>query len=250
MNARTFLAVVVAASLLGCEPQVKTPDKEKVAPPPVAKTPPPAETEKPVEVKRVPMGKNVEFENRSDKSRRVRIDAEVCFREGPLELLLCRKRSKEHEAVVAADIDARDVHKALLAAGAKAGSPVKYVPKFVPPTGSPIKITIEYAIDGKTVTVPAREWVRNAKTKKTLDSDWVFAGSLFYPNPEGQDKPPLYAANGGDIICVSNFDGAMLDLPIDSSKDNDDLQFEANTDRIPPLGTKVVVILEVVPEKK
>jgi hypothetical protein len=38
----------------------------------------------------------------------------------------------------------------------------------------------------------------------------------------------------------------MLDLPINSSKDNDDLQFEAYTDRIPPLETPVLVILEPV----
>ena len=43
----------------------------------------------------------------------------------------------------------------------------------------------------------------------------------------------------------------MLDLPIASSKENEDLVFEAWTERIPPLDTPVVVILEpVVPAKK
>src|SRR6476660_537168 len=73
--------------------------------------------------------------------RRVRIAAEVCFREGPLELFLCRKNTKEHESVVAADVDARDIHKALLAAGAKVGSPVKYVPKYEPAKGSKILVS-------------------------------------------------------------------------------------------------------------
>jgi hypothetical protein len=36
----------------------------------------------------------------------------------------------------------------------------------------------------------------------------------------------------------------LLDLPIDSSKNNADLNFEAHTERIPPLETKVTVILE------
>ena len=56
-------------------------------------------------------------------------------------------------------------------------------------------------------------------------------------------------ANGGDVICVSNFEDAMLDLPINSSKNNDELAFEAFTERIPPIGTPVTVILEPVLEK-
>ena len=36
------------------------------------------------------------------------------------------------------------------------------------------------------------------------------------------------------------------DLPIKSSKDNDDLQFEAYTERIPPLETPVEMVLEPV----
>jgi hypothetical protein len=78
--------------------------------------------------------------------------------------------------------------------------------------------------------------------------------SAAYPDPDDDEKnskkPKLYAANSGDVICLSNFATAMLDLPIQSSASNDDLQFDAHTDRIPPLGTKVMVILEPVAEKK
>jgi hypothetical protein len=180
----------------------------------------------------------------------VALRAEVVFREGPLELLMCRKFTKEHESVLNADVDGRDVHKTLIVCGAKPGSPVAYDPKFKPPTGPTIKVTLQYLKDGKPVTVPGREWVRNMQTKKVLDVDWVFAGSQFYADPDDPKRPPQYAANGGDLICVSNFESAMLDLPINSSKDNADLQFEANTPVIPPLGTKVLVILEPVPAKK
>ena len=78
----------------------------------------------------------------------------------------------------------------------------------------------------------------------------MFAGSHFFQDPDDPKKPPYYMANGGDMICVSNFASAMLDLPIDSSKDNADLNFEAWTERIPEKGTKVTVILEPVLEKK
>ena len=200
--------------------------------------------------KRIPAGKNVVLEIPADGPRRVRIAAEVCFREGPLELLMCRKFTKEHEAILAADIDARDVHKALLAAGAKAGSPVQFQPQYKAASGSRILVNVEYEKDGKTITIPARQWIRDAKTRKELATDWVFGGSKFFPDPDDSKKPPHYLANGGDVICVSNFETAMLDLPISSSQANTELQFEALTDRIPPLGTKATVILEPVAEKK
>jgi hypothetical protein len=81
------------------------------------------------------------------------------------------------------------------------------------------------------------------KSRKPLAIDWVFGGSLFFPDPEDAKKPKLYAANGGDLICVSNFETAMLDLPVPSTQLDGDLQYEAFTERIPPLGTKVTVIL-------
>src|SRR6185503_12458623 len=37
---------------------------------------------------------------------RVGIAAEVCLREGPLEQFLCKKGTKEHEAIVRVDMDA------------------------------------------------------------------------------------------------------------------------------------------------
>jgi hypothetical protein len=193
--------------------------------------------------KKVEIGKNVYLEVQGAK-RRVLVNATVCLREGLLEQLVCRKRTKEHEAILAADVDGRDIHKALLLAGAKPGAPVRYQPKFQPPTGTPIKVTLAFERDRKQVQVPARQWVRNLKTKKDLEADWVFAGSQLIPDPDDKNRPPFYAANEGDLICVSNFEGALLDLPIDSSKNNADLNFEAHTERIPPLETKVTVILE------
>lgn len=202
---------------------------------------------KPV-VKKAELGKNVYLETEG-KKRRVLVQAYVCLRQGQLEQLLTRKRGKEHEAILAADIDARTIHLALVAAGAEPGHPVRFQPKFEPPAGTTIKVFLEYQEKGKTVRVPAQKWVRNAKTKKDLDLDWVFAGSVLFPDPTDKTKPPYYMANDGDVICVSNFDTALLDLPISSSRDNDDLAFEAHTERIPDRETPVTIILEPVLKK-
>jgi hypothetical protein len=201
------------------------------------------------ESKKIKISDNVYLEIEG-KQKRVLIDAYVCLRQGMLEQLLTRKRTKEHEAILAVDTDARNIHLALVAAGAEPGSPVKFRPKFEAPVGPEIKITLQYNDKGKTVRVPAQQWIRNVKTKKDLDTNWVFAGSLLIPDPLDKKKPPYYGANDGDVICISNFDTALLDVPFNSSKDNDELAFEAHTDRIPPLETPVQIILELVPAKK
>jgi hypothetical protein len=205
-----------------------------------------------VEVKKIDkgFGKNVWLEIEGDK-RRVVIKGVICRRTDFLEQFLCRAMTKEHEAIVSADIDAAKVHFALTLAGAEAGSPVKFAPKYAPATGTVIKVYVQYEEKGKTIKVPAQKWIRNVKTQKELDSDWVFGGSELFPNRFDPKQAPHYAANDGDVICVANFPSAMLDLPIASSDKNDDLQFEAFTDRIPPLETPVLVILEpVLPKKK
>jgi len=52
------------------------------------------------------------------------------------------------------------------------------------------------------------------------------------------------------VIGVSNFPYSMLELPVEISKDDASLNYEAKTERIPPLGSKVWLILEKAPEKK
>lgn len=200
------------------------------------------------DVTKVPMGRNVTVEIEGDKPRiiRVLVESRVCLRQGQLEQLLTRKRTKEHESVLAADVDARDIHKALLVAGAEAGSPVKFLPKLTPPTGTVVKVWLQYKENGKEIRRPAQDWIRDAKTGKALGADWVFAGSRLFRDPMKPNAPPYYLANDGDVICVANFDTALLDLPFDSSKENALLAYEAFTERIPPVDTAVTVVLEPV----
>jgi hypothetical protein len=178
--------------------------------------------------------------------RRVLVSAEVCLRKGQLEQFMTRKGKKEHEAIVTADIDARKLHEALILAGAKDGSPVQFAPRYRPPQGSPVRVSVILNDHGAQKVVSARSWVRNVKTGKELETDWVFAGSMLVENPLDTAAPKHYLANDGDVICVSNFESALLDLPIQSSKDDADRSYEAWTERIPPEGTKLVVVLEPV----
>ena len=82
-----------------------------------------------------------------------------------------------------------------------------------------------------------------------MEVDWVFAGSHLVSNPLDPNAPKRYLANDGFVICLSNFEESMLDLPIRSSDLNAERVYEAFTERIPPEGTKVVVVLEPLVKK-
>jgi hypothetical protein len=208
------------------------------------------------QVKELLPDKSLLLETLPDKSRRILLVAEVCLREGPLEVLLCKTNTKEHEAVIRTAVDARLIHAALIAAGAKAGSPVQFVnPKtgeedYKPASGTEVKVSVHYKKGGKLHTHPAQEWITDLKTKKPMAHKWVFAGSRFLNHPDRPADPPYYTANNGEVISISNFLDAMLDVPVPVSQSNASLSFAAATEKIPPLLSKVWVILEPVAEKK
>ena len=97
-------------------------------------------------------------------------------------------RNRDYESVVVVNTKPSIVHAALLVLGATAGHPVQFQPKFVPPTGTELLIEVRWKDkDGKVQSAPAQKWVRNVQTKKALDVNWVFAGSLMYKDPrDGQ----------------------------------------------------------------
>jgi hypothetical protein len=180
----------------------------------------------------------------------------VCLREGPLEQFLCKKGTKEHEAVVRADMDAEYIHEALILIGAKPGAPTQFVnPKtemaeYKPATGSKVNVGVHYRHKDKLHTHPAQDWIWDTKKKASMHHGWVFAGSVFIKDPDNPNAKPHYGANAGDIFSISNFPYSTLEIPAPISKDEAQLTYEAKTDRIPPIGSKVWVLLEVAPEKK
>ncbi|WP_254513093.1 YdjY domain-containing protein [Anatilimnocola floriformis] len=176
------------------------------------------------------------------KRKAVVVDGKICLREGQLEMFACPKGTKEHESIVALNVLPEQVHAGLLAVGAKKGTPVSFDPQYKAATGDAIEIFVLWKdADGKSHEVRAQEMIKNVKTGKAMDFDWVFAGSGFFKDEQtGREH---YQANGGDFICVSNFPSATLDLPVPSTDANGGLLFNAFTENIPPKGTEVRVIL-------
>lgn len=166
----------------------------------------------------------------------------VVLDRGPLELFACPKGTKEHEAVVAVDAKAQIVHAGLLALGLEPGKPVSFDPKYVAATGPVVKIRMRWkGKDGKVVETQAQDWIRDTRTGKPMAADWVFAGSSFWKDETTGEE--FYQADGGDLVCISNFPTATLDLPIASSQSNEALVFEVMEGVVPPRDTVVEMIL-------
>ncbi|MEX0710701.1 MAG: YdjY domain-containing protein [Pirellulales bacterium] len=149
--------------------------------------------------------------------------------------------------------------------GAESGKPVRAPAEFEPARGTEIEVTVFWTDDkGIRRKARAQDWLRRswpyyrspdedpltasanmasawAEVLEPVTYPWVFGGSTFWVDEQTGER--YYQAEQGDFICVSNFTTAMLDFPIASSAEAGSLLFEAFTPRIPPLGTKVTLVL-------
>lgn len=79
---------------------------------------------------------------------------------------------------------------------------------------------------------------------------WVFSGSTLRraaPSPlsreAGRDEGRFAADIDGTVICVVDFDSALISLPARHSSDDAELWLLANPSAIPPLGTRCTLVI-------
>ena len=179
--------------------------------------------------------------------RQVILDAKVCLREGALELLVCKAKTKEYESVLVTEALGAHLHAALLALKLTPGLAAQWSgtdeeARFLPPRGPELAVTLRWKDDGGAErTAEAGTWIKHVGKKAALPSKWVFIGSRILPNNR------YWADVDGDIISLSNFESAVIDVPFESSKDNTALEFAANTDAIPAVGTPVELVITPLP---
>jgi hypothetical protein len=242
-----IFGVLILFSLWGCSPKVskvesqtKNTSVSENTNPPIT-NPPVATSKQPAKVVQVGPGVYLEVEG---EKRTVVVNSKVVRREGFLELLLCREKTKEHESILAASVDARDMHQAMLTAGLKTGKPVQFLPEYKPASGIPLDIKLRFKdSSGKDQIVEARDWIKKSMTNLFLEGDWVFAGSKLVTNSNDLKAQPYFLANDGDLISISNFESSLIDVSIKISSANSDLGYEPMTAKIPPVGTPVAVII-------
>ncbi len=191
------------------------------------------------------LGKDIWFDR---ANRRLILRGRVALRDGALEHLICSKGSKDHESTLTTEAPPKVIHAGLLLTGAEPGHPVRFEPKFEPPTGSAIAIDLEWTDNaGKIQKADARTWAIDLKTKKPLDKDLVFAGSEVFDDPRTKER--IYAADDGDIATVANFPSSILDLPFRSSASDTDRLYVSNTAVMPERGTPVTIYLKPRPKR-
>lgn len=185
-----------------------------------------------------PLGRDLWFDR---EGGRLILLARVVLREGALEHLLCKRNSKEHEAILATAAAPKMIQAGLLLTGAEIGHTVRFRDdKIEPPAGTAVAIDLEWNEGGTIQRASAREWIVDLKGR-TLTNDWVFAGSNTHTDPD--TGKTYFGADDGDLVTVVNFPSSLLDLPIESSADDASRNFQARTAVIPPLGTPVIVRL-------
>ena len=72
-----------------------------------------------------------------------------------------------------------------------------------------------------------------------MDTDWVFTGSQFVTDSRTGER--RYLAEGGTFVCTANFGEAMIDVAERSSASGESLLYEPWEERVPPLGTPVLL---------
>jgi len=176
------------------------------------------------------------------KNKTLRMDCESLNIDGPLEFLCCRTGTNEYESVLRSDVRPSHLHFGLLMLGLEPGRGIHFdqeKQKWVPPSGPPLKLSVEFEKNGKTITLPAEQLMREIKTKEPMpEVTWVFTGSRIVPGKR-------YAADAtGYLVSVVNFELSPVDFPALESSSNDTLEWETNKAVAPPAGTKVTLIFQ------
>jgi len=189
----------------------------------------------------------------------IALEGAIVFRaDDILEYFCCLKGTAEHESIIAVTANPLAVRLALMLPPfrLKPGSVVKWDDRVKPPTGPTILVFAEYKDPktGKTVRVRAEDWVM-LSSKDPITGKWtrtpmrktgfVFAGGSFFENPETKEKFFL-AKDDGAIVTVFNRITSVIDNP--QKEGATDEFWYPNIPRIPPLGTKVRVILKPAPQ--
>lgn len=175
------------------------------------------------------------------RKRQIEVDGRIVLRKGPLELLACRPKTREHESILAIEAHAMHVFWAMGLVGLEPGSPARYDEKddrWHPPHGEALVLRVRFRRGDKSHTVPVERWLREVETHRSPERiNWVFAGSRTF------ESGRFGADIEGTVVCVVDFDTALIAIGSLHSADNELLWLEANTEAIPPLDTPCTLLI-------
>jgi hypothetical protein len=175
----------------------------------------------------------------------VTCEATAIRAEYALEFLLCRIGTKEHESLLVTQAEAWQIHAGLLMLGLTPGKPGAYIgegehARYLPPRGPRLDIRLRWTdAAGQPHEIAATDWLKlgEGADQAARPENWVFVGSDIMPG--GQY---LADADGG-IIAVANLPSAVIDVPFESAQPLEQRLYRMNADVLPPVGTKVEMVI-------
>ncbi len=171
------------------------------------------------------------------------------MKRGLLEYLVVHSKGSVHESLLVTDVEATDIHVAMLLLGAKGGAVVAEAPpaqldaryfRMAPKlTGDAVIIRVKWKEKDVEKTAPIEDWLFNdAAMKKIEHGPWTYNGSMIH---EGR----FLAQTEGNLMALVTSPTALINNPRQGN-DNDHL-WNANGDTTPGIGTPVEVVIQLVP---
>jgi hypothetical protein len=175
------------------------------------------------------------------------VDGTILLDRGVIELLGCGSGGKEYESVLRLDADVQGLDLALSLIGLKRGPiPGRLAdPSLV--QGSRVLVLLQWLTeDGKTVTHRAEDCIVNIQRKTPMPRvGWTYVGAMLpVPDPAatgGKTYRVLAAAGTRSLLTTYRDPSTLLDNPLTDAID--DSLYVANYMILPPMATKVRVIL-------
>lgn len=141
------------------------------------------------------------------QGKRVLLKTQVCLTNGQLEMLLCKKQTKEHESILTFDGEAYMIHATLVAWGLEKGTPGKYdseKEKSFTATGPKIDVFLNWVDEaGKLQRKPGQFWVRRSIQR--------YFGDKFEKLPEDLTLPEDFNLRYDPVNKYLHWFGPMSD---------------------------------------
>ena len=171
------------------------------------------------------------------------------MKRGLLEYLLVNSKGSAHESLLVTEVEATDIHVAMLLLGAKGGAVVTEAPpaqldaryfRTAPKlTGDAVLIRVKWKEKEVEKTASIEDWIFNDASKKPVEPGaWTYNGSMVH---EGR----FLAQADGNLVALVTSPSALINNP--RKGNDDDHQWTANGDTTPGIGTLVEVIIQLVP---
>ncbi len=181
-------------------------------------------------------------------NRKITIDAAVALLDNHdyLEFVLSGWGEKTHESLLHTKATGKQIHFGLLMLGLQRGIPPEWIyvgqqPHFLPPRGPKVDLSVRWTDKkGKQHDKPVSAFIKKTgKNAPEPPETFVFIGS------EVLVDGAYWADQNGELISVSNFASAVLDVPFRSSDKEGQLAFMVDRKTLPKRGTAVQLILTV-----